>query len=89
MSAVEITSLSSKGQIVIPNKIRDELGVKAGAKFVVISDGSNVLLKPIEKPKMDSFKKLILRSQSYARKYGLKKSDIKKAIKRVRSERNS
>ena len=89
MSSVEITSLSSKGQIVIPNQIRDELGVKAGTKFVVISDGTNVLLKPITKPKMDTFKKLISRSQSYARKHGLKKADIKKTIKRVRNERSS
>jgi len=86
MSVVEITTLSSKGQIVIPNKIRDELGVKSGSKFVVISDGSNILLKHIEKPPVETFKKLITRSQSYARKHGLKKADVKNAIKKVRSK---
>lgn len=89
MSSVEIASLSSKGQIVIPSAIRDDIGVKSGSKFVVISDGSNILLKPIEKPKMETFKNLIKKSQGYSRKYGLKKADLAKTIKRVRNASRS
>jgi len=54
MSAIETASLSSKGQIVIPNAIRNDLKVGTGAKFAVISDGHNILLKPIERPKKKS-----------------------------------
>lgn len=55
MSAVEITSLSSKGHVVIPNAIRNDLKVATGDKFAVISDGRNILLKPIERPKVEEF----------------------------------
>jgi antitoxin PrlF len=87
MSAVEIASLSSKGQIVIPNSIRNELKVGTGSKFAVISDGRNILLKPIERPKKEEFDSLLRRSRSYARRTGLKKSDVTKAIVRARRER--
>lgn len=86
MSAVEITSLSSKGQVVIPNVIRDDLNVSVGDKFAVISDGRNILLKPIDRPQAAEFNALIDRSRKYARKIGLKKSDITTAIKKVRRE---
>jgi looped-hinge helix DNA binding domain, AbrB family len=86
MSAVDTTSLSSKGQIVIPNSIRNDLKVGTGAKFAVISDGHNILLKPIERPKKEEFDSLIRQSRSYARRIGLKKSDLTKAIAEVRRE---
>lgn len=86
MSAVEITSLSSKGQVVIPNAIRNDLKITTGDKFAVISDGRNILLKPIERPKVEEFNNLIERSRKYARRAGLKRSDVAKAIKKVRRE---
>lgn len=89
MSAVEITSLSSKGQVVIPNTIRNDLKIATGDKFAVISDGRNILLKPIERPKIEEFDTLIERSRKYARRKGLKKSDVTKAIRKVRREGRS
>ena len=86
MSAVETASLSSKGQIVIPNSIRNDLKVGAGSKFAVISDGHNILLKPIERPRAEEFDSLIRTSRRYARRVGLKKSDLTRAIAEVRRE---
>ena len=39
MNTVEITSSSTKGQVVIPSKIRKQLGIKAGTKLIAITDG--------------------------------------------------
>jgi AbrB family looped-hinge helix DNA binding protein len=85
MSAVELTTLSSKGQLVIPASIRADLKISGGAKFAVVSDGENILLRRVEQPKLETFKRLIQRSRSYARQAGLKKSDVQKAIRKVRS----
>ena len=46
----DITSLSSKGQVVLPISIRKGMNIQAGAKLIVISDGENILLKPIVEP---------------------------------------
>jgi antitoxin PrlF len=88
MNTVEITSSSTKGQIVIPGSIRKQLGIVAGTKLIAMTDGINLLLKPIRAPRVDSFSKLIKESQSFAKKAGVKEEDIKDAIKAVRSGKN-
>ena len=89
MVNAEVTSLSSKGQVVIPDRIRKILGLSVGTKLIVITDGSNLLFKPIEEPKLASFEKLIQESRNFARKSGLKKETLKKVIKDVRRENRS
>ena len=84
MSAIEVTSLSTKGQVVIPQSVRTDLGIKSGDKLLVMSDGQNVLLKPLEAPKLDAFQQLIADSRAYAKRVGLKKSDVPAAIRRAR-----
>jgi len=84
MKSMTITSLSSKGQVVVPASIRKELQLSTGAKLMIFTDGDNLLLKPVKAPKLDTFRKLIKASQSYARQVGLKKADITKAIKKAR-----
>jgi AbrB family looped-hinge helix DNA binding protein len=86
MIQLEVTSVSSKGQIVIPTEIRKEMGLSEGTKLMVVTDGANLLLKPIFKPKIELFKKLIKESRRFARENGLTKDDLKKAIKKVRNE---
>ncbi len=89
MNQVEVTSLSSKGQVVIPSGIRKELGVSTGSKFVVLTDGNNLLLKPVQTPKLETFKKLIKESTALAKKMGFKKSNVAKTIKKARNENRS
>lgn len=42
-----ITSLTSKGQIVIPSKIRKRLNIKKGTRFSVIEKGKQIILQPL------------------------------------------
>lgn len=79
------TRLSSKGQVVIPEEIRKSLGLKTGVQFVVIGRGDAIIFKTISAPSFDEFDHLIKESHRQARKAGLKKSDVAKAIKKVRS----
>lgn len=89
MTIFDITSLSSKGQIVIPNSLRKELRMVPGAKMIIFSDGVNVLLKPVQEPKMEKFKKLINESRAFMRKKNIKRSDVQKTIKQIRNENRS
>jgi AbrB family looped-hinge helix DNA binding protein len=41
------TTVSAKGQIVIPAKVRKRLGMKAGTKVYFNIEGQNVLIIPI------------------------------------------
>ncbi len=64
----EVTCMSSKGQVVINNRIRKALGISEGSKLMIVTDGNNLLLKPLEIPKMKAFEKLIEESRKFARK---------------------
>lgn len=86
---VKVTSLSSKGQVVIPSDIREKLGISSGANMLVLTDGTNVLLKPIRMPKLQSFNRLIKESRTIALAQKLKKGDVQKIIKSVRHESRS
>ena len=59
MDTLEITSLSTKGQIVIPRSIRNQLNLDTGDKLIVVCDGTNILLKPELMPRMSEFKTLV------------------------------
>jgi len=47
MPEIATTKMSSKGQIVIPDKIGELLHLKQGTEFVVLSSEGTVILKPI------------------------------------------
>lgn len=46
----EITTISEKGQVVIPQSIREELGIKPKTKFLVYGRGDTVIMKKLELP---------------------------------------
>ena len=86
MKGMEMTTMSSKGQVVIPVDIRQELGLANGTKLMILTGGGNLLLKPVQTPRLETFRALIRRSEQHAKAVGLKKSDIPKLIKKVRRE---
>ena len=73
-----------RGQVVIPEKIRDQLGLKTGAQFVIIGQGDVVMLKLISPPSMKEYNALKRRLRKQAREADLKSSDIDAAVKKVR-----
>ena len=85
MKTVDVTSVSSKGQVVIPKIFRENLGIETGSKLLVLSDGTNLLLKPMEEPRLDAFKRLINESRRYAKAAGLKREDVPQVIRKVRN----
>lgn len=85
MNTVATTRMSSKGQIVIPEEIRDALHLKAGTKFVVVGEGDVVVLKTITPPSSSEFKDMILKAREAAYEAGMTPGDIEKTTSEVRS----
>jgi AbrB family looped-hinge helix DNA binding protein len=46
----EITTLGEKGQVVIPQSLRNELGMKPKTKFIVFGQGDVIVLKRLTLP---------------------------------------
>lgn len=43
------TTISTKGQIVIPANIREDMDLKPGTRVVVIREGTRIILQPVNK----------------------------------------
>jgi AbrB family looped-hinge helix DNA binding protein len=48
----EVTTISEKGQVVIPQSIRKELGIKPKNKFLVYGRGDTIIMKKLELPSL-------------------------------------
>ena len=80
MADVELTKMSSRGQVVIPQEIRDELGLKEGSALVVTASGDTLLLKRVKTPSKEELlkklEKLAEKGQKIAKKKGIKPRDV-------------
>jgi AbrB family looped-hinge helix DNA binding protein len=87
MTTAATTTLSSKGQVVIPEEIRARLGLEPGAQFVVIADRDVVIFKRLEPPSLKEFSNLVRRARDAAKQTGMTADDVDRAVKKVRRAR--
>ena len=80
------TKMSSKGQVVIPEEIRERLGLQPGTQFVVVGDRDVVILKALAPPSMSEFDSLIGEARRQAKKAKMTRTDIKKAVEAERKK---
>jgi len=76
--------MSSRGQVVIPEPIRNQMGLKAGDRFVVFAHNDTILLKKIEPPSMKDFDAMTRKARRQAKLAGLERADVAKAVAAVR-----
>ena len=87
MGDVELTKISSKGQVVIPLGVREELGLKEGETLAVMGKDDMILLKRVSLPSpKEAFAKLNKWGTDFAKKKGIKESDLPGIIERVRKK---
>jgi AbrB family looped-hinge helix DNA binding protein len=84
MAPYATTKLSSRGQVVIPEEIRNNLGLSEGDQFLVIGEGDAIILKTITPPKLEEFQELLSQARTEAKRAGIRKGDLKSAIAKVR-----
>ena len=87
---IDITTISSKGQVVIPSHIREELGLEEGSQVVVSTIENIVILIKIKIPDpKEEFAKLTAIGQKHAQKLGLKsEDDVVRTIHHARKAKN-
>jgi AbrB family looped-hinge helix DNA binding protein len=84
--SVDILTLSSKGQLVLPAKIRKSMSLRNGDKLVMYSTNDVIMLKPIQLPTEEEFKKQLDEAQQWASSVGYTEDDISRIIKESRSK---
>ena len=84
---IEVVTLSSKGQLVVPKDIREDMGLEKEDKFVVVHDRNNILLKRIGRKEAEkAMLKLLDKFSDEFGKHKINRKDIEEEIRKVRSK---
>ena len=88
MSDVALTKMSSKGQVVVPKNIRESMGLVEGAVFAMYGDGDVLILKCVDTPSKTEMEAILKKGHDFARRSGIKPSDVNKALRESRKEKS-
>ena len=55
----EITTVTSKGQVTIPSRLREEFGLKKGTKLMVVPTAHGLVLKRLDLPSVEEFQQRV------------------------------
>ena len=55
----DITTVTSKGQITIPSRLRKQFGLKKGTKLMIVPTDHGLVLKKLELPSVGEFKQRV------------------------------
>lgn len=55
----EVTTVTSKGQITIPSRLREQFGLEKGTKLMVVPTDYGLVLKKLELPSVEEFQQRV------------------------------
>lgn len=88
---VAIIKMSSKGQVVIPRDVRENINAEEGTIFAIVNGKDSVILKKISTPTIEELIKdleeIAVEGRKNAEKLGIKESDVPKIIDTFRKSK--
>ena len=81
---VNITRISSKGQVVIPSEIREKMNLEEGNLLIISDSDNSICMKKIELPKIKSWKEATKSFREAVKKSKFSNDDLKKLIEESR-----
>jgi AbrB family looped-hinge helix DNA binding protein len=86
--AVEMVKMSSKGQIVIPQDIREEICASEGTMFAVVSGRDSIVLKKVATPSKEELIRELGEIAKEGKKRleskGIRETDIPSIVEKAR-----
>ena len=85
MDDCAVTTISVRGQVVIPERIRRKLNLTEGTRLAVFGNEDTILLKRLAMPSAkEAFAQVAKWGENFAKEKGLKKEDVEKRIHKGR-----
>jgi len=78
----EVTTVTSKGQITIPSKLRDQFGLEQGTKLMVVPTEYGLVLKKVDLPSVAEFQR---RVEERAKTIDLSEDEVTRLVHEGRS----
>ena len=93
MTNVMTTKMSSKGQVVLPEALRQMYGWRSGTAFTILVYNGSIIMQPLKTPKDEEvsaeFEEAVTECRRQAKDAGMTPMDISNAIAEVRSARRT
>lgn len=90
---IQLTKMSSRGQVVIPQKLRDSLGVDEGSVFAVFGKGDSFILKSVLTPSKDDLIRelgdIAKDGAKRAKSLGIEEGDVSDIVHRFRKKKKA
>ena len=86
---MDMVTVSSKGQVVLPASMRAALSIGDGDKLAVYETNGIIMMKPVKLPTERDFKKHLDEAKEWAATVGYQEEDVADAIKAVRRLKRS
>jgi len=89
VAETEITTVSAKGQVVIPQSVREKLKLKPKTKLIVYGEGDTIIMKKVQLPDLrEEWERIRQIIEDRNRKYGpLTEEDVKREVEAYRREK--
>lgn len=87
--STDVLTVSSKGQVVLPARLRKKLSIGTGDHLAVYTSGDVIMLKRIDMPSEDDFASRLDEAEAWARSVDLRESDVDDAIAAVRARKRA
>ena len=84
--SVDVLTVSSKGQIVLPVSMRRSLAIETGSKLAAYVSDDYIILKVLHLPTADEFRAKLDEAQAWAVSVGYTEEDVDDIIKSVREK---
>ena len=81
---IEMGTVSSRGQICIPNDIREDMGLKEGNRVLFMLSDDSLLVKKVT---TETFAEITRPLREAAKKSGLKEEDVVDIVHKFRKEK--
>jgi len=88
VAETEITTMSAKGQVVIPQSVREKLKLGPKTKLIVYGEGDTIIMRKVQLPDLkEEWERIRQIIEERNRKYGpLTEEDVKGEVEACRRE---
>jgi AbrB family looped-hinge helix DNA binding protein len=83
----DMVTISSKGQLVIPSKVRESMAIREQDKFMLVHDRDTILLKRVHEEKLKKrMKELVAKFRTGMEESAISKKDLEAVIRKARKQ---
>ena len=87
MYTTDMVTISSKGQLVIPSKVRESMAIRKQDKFMLVHDRDTILLKRVHEEKLKTrMKELVAKFRTGMKESAISKKDLEAVIRKARKQ---